>query len=235
MHDPRLPQDVIDRVIARRGRLNAYEALNAASTALLVVDLQTAFMGEGLPSEVPLAREIVPNVNRLAEAVRGTGGAVFWIQVTTEPKPDGGWPTFYDHMVSNAVAEKIARNLNDGSKPHELWPELDVRDDDQTILKYRYSALVRGSSELDELLQERGIDTVLVTGTMTNVCCESTARDAMQMGYKTVMVSDANAARSDAEHTATLVTFILSFGDVRPTAEVITLLEAGAAGNIAAQ
>ena len=93
----------------------------------------------------------------------------------------------------------------------------------------RFSALVRDSSELDEMLHERGIDTVLVTGTLTNVCCESTARDAMQMGYKTVMVSDANATRTDAEHTATLVTFIQSFGDVRPTEEVVALLEASPA------
>ena len=68
-------------------------------------------------------------------------------------------------------------------------------------------------------------DTLLVTGTLTNVCCESTARDAMMRDFKTVMISDANAARSLADHLAGLRTFVQVFGDVRSTKEVVALLE----------
>jgi ureidoacrylate peracid hydrolase len=74
-----------------------------------------------------------------------------------------------------------------------------------------------------------GVDTVLITGTLTNVCCEASARDAMMAGFKTVMVSDANAARSDAEHLAALVTLAQFFADVRSTDEVLGMLVAGAA------
>ena len=80
-----------------------------------------------------------------------------------------------------------------------------------------------------------GIDTVLVAGTKTNVCCESTARDAMMRDYKVVMVSDANGARYDEDHLAGLTSFFQSFGDVRTTEEVIGVLLAPANAAAAAE
>ena len=235
MHDPNLPRHVVDRLIARRGRLNAYERLDAARTALVVIDMQNAFLAEGLPSEIPIAREIVPNINRLADAVRRTGGVVAWVRLVTAPTADGGWPTFYQFVVDPRNAAEISSNLNEGTEGCALWPGLDTREDDLFVTKTRFSAFLQGSSDIEAELRARGADTVLVTGTVTNVCCESSARDAMQLGFKTVMVSDANAARTDAEHTATLSSFIHSFGDVRPTSEVVGLLEESAIGDAAAE
>ena len=68
-----------------------------------------------------------------------------------------------------------------------------------------------------EVLRGRGIDTLLVTGTVTSVCCESTARDAMMLNFKTIMVTDGNAAMTDEEHNAALTDFYLTFGDVMST------------------
>lgn len=235
MHDPNLPQEVIDRLIARRGRLNAYESLKSQSTALVVIDMQNAFVAEGLPSEIPIAREIVPNINLLADAVRRTGGVVAWVQLATAPEADGGWPTFYEFVVDRQNAAKISSNLNEGTEGFALWPELGVREADLFVTKSRFSAFLQGSSDIEAKLRDRGVDSVLITGTVTNVCCESSARDAMQLGFKTVMISDANAARSDQAHTATLSSFIHSFGDVRPTHEVIALLEDSARGRAAAE
>ena len=82
------------------------------------------------------------------------------------------------------------------------------------------------ASNLAEVLRGRGLDTVLITGTVTNVCCESTARDAMMLNYKTVMVSDACSAFTPQEHAASLDSFLLNFGDVQTTEEVMTLLRA---------
>lgn len=73
------------------------------------------------------------------------------------------------------------------------------------------------------------MDTVLVTGTLTNICCESTARDASTLGLRVIMVADANAARRDQDHNATLYNVYRSFGDVRPTDEVLDLIGAGTA------
>ena len=70
MHDVKLPQHLVERVEKRRGHLHAFETIDPAATALVVIDMQDAFVAEGAPLEVPKARDIVPNINRLAEAMR---------------------------------------------------------------------------------------------------------------------------------------------------------------------
>jgi ureidoacrylate peracid hydrolase len=97
------------------------------------------------------------------------------------------------------------------------------------VVKKRFSAFIHGSSELDAHLKRLGIDTLLIAGTTTNVCCESTARDAMMLNYKVVMVHDALAAYTDAEHNATLSTFYMIFGDVQSVDDVAQSLTRGAA------
>jgi ureidoacrylate peracid hydrolase len=68
---------------------------------------------------------------------------------------------------------------------------------------------------------------VLITGTVTNVCCESTARDAMMRNFRTIMISDGNAANTDQDHANSLAAFYLTFGDVETTDAVIEHLRAG--------
>ena len=80
-----------------------------------------------------------------------------------------------------------------------------------------------------------GIDTIVITGTLSNICCEATARDAMMLGFKVVFVSDGNAALSDEEHLASMITIAQGFGDVRTTEETIAILQAGAAATKRAQ
>lgn len=224
MHKIDIPQYIIDRVTKARGKLHPFDQLAGPATALLVVDLQNCFMLPPYPTEVPLAREIVPNVNKLAAATRAAGGAVVWIQMTHSEQDKKTWSVFYDN-VSNALnkADGLKR-LGRGTHGQALYDTLDVKPADLKVEKNRFSAFIQGSSDLDKLLKDRGIDTVLVTGTVTNTCCESTARDAMMLNYKTVMVSDANAAATDAEHNATLANMLRIFGDVMSTDEVIARL-----------
>ena len=85
MHKVAFSDDIYQRIAKRRPEVHVYESLEPRSTALLVVDMQTAFVAEGAPSEIPLSREIVPNINRLADTVRETGGLVVWVVSTTEP------------------------------------------------------------------------------------------------------------------------------------------------------
>jgi ureidoacrylate peracid hydrolase len=122
-----------------------------------------------------------------------------------------------------------------GTKGYELWAELDAMPDDVFIQKTRFSAFIQGASNLEAVLRARGIDTVIVTGTVTNVCCESTARDAMMRNFKTIMVTDANAAENDERHNASLIAFYLKFGDIMPTDMVIASLTASAARASAAE
>lgn len=115
-----------------------------------------------------------------------------------------------------------------GDFGHAIYPELDVAEGDLRVRKTRFSALIQGSSDLDAMLRARGVDTLIVVGTATNVCCESTARDAMMLNYRVFFVSHANACRTDAEHNATLASLMVMFADIRATGEMIVLLQSHA-------
>ena len=234
MHTLSIPQSVVTRVIERRGREHIYENLDPARTALVVVDMQNAFMLPGVAHALcPMAEKIVPNINRLAQAVRETGGTVVWIKTTFKEDALQSWSTYFE-MVSPQHGAKRVEALTAGSKGHQLWDSLEVRAQDLIVEKNRFSAFIQGSSDLAEILRARGLDTILVTGTVTNVCCESTARDAMMLNFKTVMVSDGNAAVTDADHNASLCAFYLTFGDIMSTDMLIACLTRGAAGKLAA-
>ena len=224
MHKIDIPQYIIDRVTKARGKRHAFDTLAGPSTALLVVDLQNCFMLPPYPTEVPLAREIVPAVNRLAAATRAAGGVVVWVQMTHTEEDKKSWSVFYDHVSNTLNKTEGLKRLGRGTHGQALYDTLEAQPGDLKVEKNRFSAFIQGSSDLDKLLKARGIDTVLVTGTVTNTCCESTARDAMMLNYKTVMVSDANAAVTDEEHNATLANILRIFGDVMSTDEVIARL-----------
>jgi ureidoacrylate peracid hydrolase len=234
MHTLSIPQSVVDRVVARRGREHVHDVLDPARTALVVVDMQNAFMLPGVAHALcPMAEKIVPNINRLAQAVRMTGGTVIWIKTTFKDDALKNWSTYFEMVKPEQGARRVAA-LTAGSKGHELWAALDVRADDLIVEKNRFSAFIQGSSNLAEVLRERGLDTVLITGTVTNVCCESTARDAMMLNFKTIMVTDGNAAVTDEDHNASLCAFYLTFGDVMPTDMLVTCLERNADRNLSA-
>ena len=96
MHTLSIPQSVVDRVVARRGREHVYDTLDPAKTALIVVDMQNAFMLPGVAHALcPMAENIVPNINRLARAVRETGGTVFWIKTTFKDDALKNWSTYF--------------------------------------------------------------------------------------------------------------------------------------------
>src|SRR4051812_46571746 len=160
---PPMPDAVIQSAAARRGRRYVYDTLDPARTALVVIDLQRAFIDEGAPSEVPQARAIVPNVNRVASGVRAAGGTVAWVQGALGAK---GWPMFFDHIVSPERWAAILAALQSGAELHALHPGLEVKEGDLVLPKYRLSAFLPGASPLPLVLRDRGIDTVLIAGCM---------------------------------------------------------------------
>jgi ureidoacrylate peracid hydrolase len=233
MHAFTVPKSVVDRVIERRGRAYAYDDLDPARTALVVVDMQNAFMLPGVAHSLcPMAQEIVPNINRLAQTVRATGGTVFWIKTTFTAEALRTWSTYFEMTTPQRVAKRIEA-LTADSLGHELWSGLDVRPQDPIVEKNRFSAFIQGSSDLAAALRARGLDTILVAGTVTNVCCESTARDAMMLNFKTIMVTDGNAATTDEDHAASLIAFYLTFGDIMSTDMLIGCLERNAGKRVA--
>jgi ureidoacrylate peracid hydrolase len=218
-----IPAELERRLMARRGRLHAYDSYNSHKTALVVVDMQNFFMKEGELMCAPGATDIVANVNRLAQTVRDTGGLVVWVVMEATDESRDAWDNFHELFHPQAQARRFG-SLGRHGVGYKLWPDMIVGPKDKTLVKQRYSAFIQGSSDIEATLRTAEIETVLVTGVATNVCCESTARDCMMRGFRTIMVSDGNASFTEAEHEAALLNFITYFGDVQSTDEVVTRL-----------
>ena len=221
MHTINIPDTILDRVARFRAQRHMFADLDPRRTAHVVVDLQNGFMEPGAPVEVPTAREIVPNVNRITKAVREAGGTIVYLRFMTDAGALASWSAFYDAMFNRTRRDEMQAAFGPESHHFALWPQLDVQPSDWIVDKTRFSAFVPGACDLHERLRSAGIDTLIITGTLTNCCCESTARDAMQRDYRVIFVSDGNGALTDAEHNATLVNMVTLFADVMTTDEVV--------------
>jgi ureidoacrylate peracid hydrolase len=158
--------------------------------------------------------------------VRAGGGVVVYVQNTFDDEAIAGWSTYFEHFCSPARRARMIEAFSPGSEGHALWPGLEVLAEDLRVWKRRFGAFAPGASELHAVLQGRGVDTLIITGTASQVCCESTARDAMMLNYKVFFVADGNATFTDAEHNATLSAMAYTFCDVVDADAVIGLIEA---------
>jgi len=228
MHRTEIRSDVLERILKRRGQQHIHSEVNAASTALVVIDMQNAFVDQANPSAVPMAQRIVPTINRLATTLRESGGAVIWVYSTFDETTKTQWDAFFGGVYSDEFSEAVIAQLCVESHGHALWRELDVQDDDRQFSKNRFSAFLPGHCELPEYLRQQKIDTVLIAGTVSNVCCESSARDALMQNFNIIMVSDANAALSDADHNASMTAIAQTFGDVMDCDELLQRLQSTA-------
>jgi ureidoacrylate peracid hydrolase len=215
---------ILDRLAAMRGGTrNVFDTLDPKRTAHLIIDMQNGFMELGAPVEVPMAREIVSEVNHLSAAVRAAGGRNYFLRYTTPHGEVPAWPVMWNRL-GPAGAKVHQDAFTPGAHDWQLWPEIEVDEVDTVIDKHRFSAFTHGTCSLHEQLQAAGIDTVIISGTLTNCCCESTARDAMQNNYRVIIAADANAALSDEEHAATLHILGLVFADLRSVDELEAML-----------
>ena len=226
MHELSIPPHVLERVIRRAGRPHPFDVIEPAKTALVVIDMQNYFMKPGFQGEVPMAREIVPTVNRLAAATRELGGHVVWVRNTTSGTRES-WSVLHDWLQTPDRRDRRYASMELGQEGHALWPELDARPEDAQIVKKRFSAFIQGSSDIEAYLRGRGIDTLLIGGTATQVCCESSARDAMMLNFKVIMVPDALATYSDEEQNISLRAFYSNFGDLQTADQAIASLKRG--------
>jgi nicotinamidase-related amidase len=212
-HPSGIPQKIVDKVVARRGRLHAFESIEPKATALVVIDLD-----ESTVRLDAAALHMIPTVNTLARACRGAGGVVAWVLSSMQIMPR--------HFAAILGLELATRYFNDGhgnGPGTRLFQDLQPDEGDIFAVKSGASAFFPGKCNLKEQLDSRKIDTLLIAGAVTNICCESSARDAAELEYKVIMVSDALAGHAHGLHEATLATFYRIFGDVRPSAEIVQL------------
>jgi len=210
------PAYVIERVMAKRGRLTVYERFDPARTALLVIDMQNFYVGE-----IPGVLAIIPNINLLARTLRARGGIAVWLGMSAGANGKSDWPLYHDHFFTPEKGVNHRDQLSPGHHGHAFHSALEIEAGDPVVFKNRFSPFVPGASDLHGLLRARGIENLIVTGTATNMCCESAARDAMMMDYRVIMAADGNGARYDEDHMAGLTSFYQSFGDVRTTREIV--------------
>lgn len=225
VHTYEIYPEVMASIAKRRGNPHLYGNFDPLKSALVVIDMQNCWVMEGQPGFTPYAPPVVPNINRVADALRRSGGLVVWVQMNASREVTAVWTRFRDVYANQAELDAWHDALTPGGTGFQLWAGLDVQPGDLRIVKNRYSAFIQGASSIHEELQQRGIDTVFVVGVATNTCCESTARDAQMLNYKVIMIPDGNATLSDVEHSAALSNHFKMFGDVLTTAEVVARID----------
>ena len=148
MHQTAISPAATQRAIDRRGQLRAFSCLRPEQTAPLVVDMQNGFVAPDAVAEVPAAREIVSNINRIGAALRSAGGSVVYIQNTFDAEAVRTWSIYFEHFRTPARRERMIAAFTPGAQGHALWAALEVRPQDLCVRKRRFSPFVAGSSEL---------------------------------------------------------------------------------------
>jgi len=200
------------------------DRIHPTRTAMIVVDMQNDFVAQGAAMETPAARAMVPRLSESLCICRDAGIRV--IYTAHVHRRDGCDMGVFDDMHP-PIAQRDA--LVDGTPGVEIYPELAPAAGEHVIKKHRYSGFF--GTDLDIILREWGVDTVIISGTTTENCCHATARDAMFRNYRVVFLSDATAtydypdrgfgpmANADVHH-ATLVVLAASTAHVMPVEEM---------------
>lgn len=204
-----LTEDEAHNIAMRRGRPKFFEGLEPSRTALLVIDMQNYYV-----QLLPAMKSLVPKVNQLAKSVRSRQGHIVWVRMKASEEGRALWPSLNEYVLAPDVAQKHGELLTPGTSGFELLEGLEVSRTDIVTDKSRYSPFVEGTSDLSEYLATEDVTNLIICGVATNVCCETTARDAMMRDYRVAVVADAMATNSEAAHRASLLSVAEHFGDV---------------------
>jgi nicotinamidase/pyrazinamidase len=157
-------------------------------TAIIVVDMLNDFVRENGTLVVPRAKDLIQNQDRILEEARRQNLRVMYLADSHEPDDDE-----FEKWPAHAVV---------GTWGSEIIDELRPQGGSRVIPKRRYSGFF--GTDLDLRLRERGIETIVLVGVLTDICIMYTSADASARGYKVVVVSDATASTSDDAHTFAL-------------------------------
>jgi nicotinamidase-related amidase len=192
-----------------------------SKTALVNVDMQNAFV-EGTPLSAPKGVDLVPIVNRLAAACREAGMMV--IHTLHVTRKDGS-----NHGTMGELIEPVrAGYINEGTETAKLHPGVEVGADDIMLYKPRYGSFT--GTDLDQILRSNGIDTIIISGICTNICCETTAREAGMRDYHVFFTSDgtetfpAGGLSVEEIKKATLTTLGVAFAKIVSVDETVALI-----------
>ncbi|ARX85348.1 hydrolase [Streptomyces alboflavus] len=192
--------------------------IRADRTALLVIDMQDEFVRPGWsPYWVPAATRMAPRLHGLVEACRAAEVPVIW--------------TIFDDTHLGLDRPRGLADLPHGDTdwrrpgPAEVWAPLGRRPDEPVIRKPSYGAFY--DTPLDTMLRNLGRDTVVVTGTLTNYCCGTTARQAYERGYQVVFGADVTATDDESRQEPELAVLRKGFALVLTAEEIAARLTGG--------
>src|SRR5205814_1908592 len=200
------------------------DVINPKKTAMIVVDMQNDFVASGAAMETPAARAVVPKLADALKICRDAGIKV--IYTAHVHRRDGCDMGLFDDMHP-PIANREA--LVDGTPGVDIYSDVAPAPGEHVIKKHRYSGFF--GTDLDTILREWGVDTVIISGTTTENCCHATARDAMFRNYRVVFLSDATATYDYPDrgfgpmpnadvHRATLVILAVSTAHVMSAADM---------------
>lgn len=195
--------------------------LNKEKAVLLVIDMQNDFVREGRNMEVPMARENLPNMQKVLKVCRQNGiPVIFTTHVLLNEFDISPLETTYQPWLK----EKGLRANTEGV---QVVDELKPLPNEIVLQKHRYCAFY--NTELETIIRNiRGmhvVDTVIIIGTVTNICCENTARSAFMRDLKVAMIGDACGGFDQESHDASLKVIGRNFGRVFTTVEFINEIE----------
>jgi ureidoacrylate peracid hydrolase len=196
----------------------AAERWNPRSAALLVVDVQNDFVSpEGSAAkrgeDVAAAMAIMPNLTRLIQEGRRIGLTIVYVRTTHSEWTDT--PSW----VYRTSQKSGLNTCREGTWGAEFYEGIAPLPSERVVVKHRYSAFI--NTDLNTVLKARGIESVLVCGVATNVCVETTARDAYMYDYYVTMIDDCSAAYDAKLHMATLENMRRHFGLVASSTQII--------------
>ena len=183
--------------------------LSRSHSALMVIDMQTFFLDPQSPTYTCGGSAITPNIASLIAAFRKAGAPVIYTRHVHNPNlSDAGimgwwWPGM----------------CLEGSAESEVAPELQPLPTEKQVLKHRYSAFY--NTDLETVLRVLKVEDIVITGIMSNMCCESTARDAYFRDYRVFFPADANGSVAEEFHVATLQNLAFGFAHINRTEDIL--------------
>ncbi len=176
--------------------------LNVSASALLVIDMQRFFLDPASPSYTCGGLAILPIVQRLIHAFRRAGRPVIYTRHVHHP----------DDLDSGIMGWWWEGKCLEGSPESEIHPDLAPAPGEKVVFKHRYSAFY--NTDLETVLRCLKVEDIVVSGIMTNMCCESTARDAYYRDYRVFFLADGTGSINEEMHIASLLNLALGFAYV---------------------
>ena len=187
--------------------------LNREKSALLIVDMQEFFLAPQSPTFTCGGLAILPVIKRLAGAFRANNRPIIYTKHVHHP----------DHLDSGIMGWWWEGMCIEGSPKSEIHPEIAPLPVDKVILKHRYSAFY--NTDLETILRCLKVEDLVISGIMTNMCCESTTRDAYYRDYRVFFLADGTGSINEEMHLASLLNLAFGFAYVTTADRIIRELE----------